>query len=95
MEAASHVAQQVFDCLRATVKSDTIMVLPALPFPPPKRGASEVCVCECVSCHHHLWLGSAGRWQVVTLEVPVVVGGWGGAAMRASLEGHAYVGGGQ
>eukprot|EP00983_Pelagomonas_calceolata_P075591 1153084-Pelagomonas_calceolata.AAC.7 len=33
---------QVFECLRATVKPDTVMVLPALPFPPPKRNAKEV-----------------------------------------------------
>lgn len=39
---------QITECLRATVKPDTIMVLPALPFPPPKRNAPEVRVRVCV-----------------------------------------------
>lgn len=40
--------QQVFDCLRATVKPDTVMVLPALPFSPPPRNVSKVSLCHSV-----------------------------------------------
>ena len=39
---AQRLLRGVSECLRSTVKPDTIMVLPALPFPSPKRGASDV-----------------------------------------------------
>ncbi len=40
LAAARTLAQDVCECLRTTVKPDTLMVLPALPYPPPRR-ASE------------------------------------------------------
>eukprot|EP00798_Chlamydomonas_sp_ICE-L_P022487 gene22487-29613_t len=40
--SAQKLAQQVFDVMRQTVKPDTIMVLPCMPFPPPKRNSSSV-----------------------------------------------------
>ncbi len=33
-------AQEIHDILRQTVKPDTVMVIPALPFPPPKRNSA-------------------------------------------------------
>uniref|UniRef100_A0A7S3VIH0 Amidase domain-containing protein n=1 Tax=Dunaliella tertiolecta TaxID=3047 RepID=A0A7S3VIH0_DUNTE len=70
LAAAHHVARQVFECLRATVKPDTVMVLPALPFPPPKRNAKEVeldVFAKLTSCFNALgFLGACP-----TLTVPV------------------------
>jgi Asp-tRNA(Asn)/Glu-tRNA(Gln) amidotransferase A subunit family amidase len=42
LAAARDLSRRVLEVLRDTVKPDTIMVLPALPFPPPKRGAAQV-----------------------------------------------------
>ncbi|KAG1660040.1 hypothetical protein FOA52_010025 [Chlamydomonas sp. UWO 241] len=42
VDAALQLQREVSEVLRQTVKPDTIMVLPALPFPPPKRTADDV-----------------------------------------------------
>ncbi|GAX80630.1 hypothetical protein CEUSTIGMA_g8065.t1 [Chlamydomonas eustigma] len=42
VEAASALMKEVSEVLKQTVKPDTIMVLPGLPFPPPKRTADKV-----------------------------------------------------
>jgi hypothetical protein len=38
--AARKMAADVAECLRSTVRSDTIVILPAMPYPPPKRAAA-------------------------------------------------------
>lgn len=42
LAAARELAEDVADCLKSTVKPDTLMVLPALPFPPPRRTADTL-----------------------------------------------------
>jgi hypothetical protein len=56
VSAARQMAAEVQDCLKTTVKPDTMMILPALPFPPPKRKAgTSALIAVPAHYNHHLW----------------------------------------
>ena len=79
--AALSLMKEVTEVLKATVKPDTVMVLPGLPFPPPKRRADQVwrqltliicsaCVEECIPIFQDYYLAT---FAMLVLFTPLML----------------------